>query len=149
MCRDLNSYDSQLDKFGGNISICRAISISKCIFTWLIFGVNNILDHANLLGVILITLLLVVWINFVSSDLVQFISSSSIRPWCFLDHYLVDYVIDLSHFSPQDRVLWKFDNFLTDHGFCDHLSLDRGRQKAYSLFFHLEQEQLRKIISLE
>lgn len=89
----------------------------------MIFGVNNILDHANLLGVILITLLLVVWINFVSSDLVQFISSSSIRPWCFFDHYLVDHVIDLSHFLPQGRVLWKFHNFLlTDNGFCDHLS---------------------------
>lgn len=124
ICGDFNGYVSDLDKFGGNISICRAISDFKehfhlidiwrkqhpksREFTWFNsdFSIASRLDKF-----------------YVSSDLVQFISSSSIRPCCFSDHDLVDLVIDLSQFSPQGPGLWKFNNsLLADADFCDHLS---------------------------
>ena len=60
---------------------------------------------------------------YVSSDLVQSVSSSSIRPWFFSDHDLIDLAIDVSHFTPSGPGLWKFNNsLLADTDFCDHLS---------------------------
>ena len=124
ICGDFNSYDSELDKFGGNYSPCRSLSEFKVNFnlvdvwrkqhprsrefTWCNsdFSIASRLDKF-----------------FISPDLVQFIFSSSIRPCCFSDHDLVDLVVDLSRFSPQGPGLWKFHNsLLTDTDFCDHIS---------------------------
>ena len=113
-----------MDKFGGNISACRAISDFKeqfrftdiwrkqhpksREFTWF----SSDLSIASRLDCF-----------YVSSDLVQSTSSSSIHPCCFSDHHLVELVIDFSHFSPQGAGLWKFNNsLLADTDFCDHIS---------------------------
>ena len=124
ICGDFNSYDNELDKFGGNYSPCRSLSDFKVNFnlvdvwrkqhprsrefTWFNsdFSIASRLDKF-----------------FISPGFVQFIFSSSIRPCCFSDHDLVDLVVDLSNFSPQGPGLWKFNNsLLTDAVFCDHIS---------------------------
>ena len=96
----------------------------KISFASLIFGVNNTPHHVNLPGSNS-DLSLASRLNkfYVSSDLVQSVSFSRIRPCCFSDHDLVDLVIDFSHFSPPGPGLWKFNNsLLSDTDFCDHLS---------------------------
>ena len=137
ICGDFNSYESELDKFGGNYSPCRSRSDFKVNFnlvdvwrkqhprsrefTWFNsdFSIASRLDKF-----------------FISPDLVQFILSSSIRPCCFSDHDLVDLVIDLSKFSPQGPGLWKFNNsLLTDAAFCDHISNRIADLASASLFF--------------
>ena len=124
LCGDFNGYVSEMDKFGGNISACRAISDFKKQFrftdiwhkqhpksrkfTW--FSCD--LSIASQLDCF-----------YVSFDLVQSTSSSAIHPCCFSDHDLVELVIDFSHFSPQGPGLWKFNNsLLADTDFCDHIS---------------------------
>ena len=124
ICGDFNSYDSELDKFGGNYSPCCSLSDFKVNFNLIdVWRKQNPRSHEF------------TWFNsdfsiasrldkfFISPDLVRFISSSSIRPCCFSDHDFVDIVVDLSNFSPQGPGLWKFNNsLLADAAFCDHIS---------------------------
>lgn len=124
ICGDFNCYESDLDKFGGNVNVCRAISEFKNNFhltdiwrklqpksrefTWF----NSDLSIASVLDKF-----------YISSDLVQFVSSSSIPPCCFSDHDSVALVINFANCVPHGPGVWKFNNLLlTDTDFCAHLS---------------------------
>ena len=124
ICGDFNCYESDLDKFGGNVNICHAISEFKNNFhltdiwrklhpksrefTWF----NSDLSIASRLDKF-----------YISSDLTQFVSSSSISPCCFSDHDSVALVINYPTRAPQGPGLWKFNNsLLSDTDFCEHLS---------------------------
>ena len=124
ICGDFNCYESDLDKFGGNVNVCCAISEFKNNFhltdiwrklhpksrefTWF----NSDLSIASRLDKC-----------YISSDLVQFVCSSSISPCCFSDHDSVVLVINFPNCAPHGPGLWKFNNsLLTDTDFCEHLS---------------------------
>lgn len=124
ICGDFNCYESDIDKFGGNVNVCHAISEFKNNFhltdiwrklhpklrefTWF----NSDLSTASRLDKF-----------YISSSLIQFVSSSSIFPCCFSDHDSVDLVIDFPTRAPQGPGLWKFNNsLLNDSDFCEHLS---------------------------
>ena len=124
ICGDFNCYDSDLDKFGGNVNVCHAISEFKSNFhltdiwrklhpkarefTWF----NSDLSIASRLDKF-----------FISSDLVQFVTSPFISPCCFSDHDSVALVIKFPNCAPHGPGLWKFNNsLLTDTVFCEHLS---------------------------
>ena len=124
ICGDFNGYVSAIDKFGGNVSTCSAISQFQDQFRFIdIWRKQHPMSREF------------TWFNsdfslasrldkfYVSPDLVPSVSLSQIHPCVFSDHDLVDLVIDFSHFSPLGPGLWKFNNsLLTDTAFCDHLS---------------------------
>ena len=137
ICGDFNCYESDLDKLGGNVNVCRAISEFKNNFhltdiwrklhpksrefTWF----NSDLSIASRLDKF-----------YISSDLVQFVSSSSISPCCFSDHDFVALVIKFPNCAPHGPGLWKFNNsLLTDTDFCEHLSNRISDFSLHSPFF--------------
>lgn len=124
ICGDFNSYDNELDKFGGNVTLCSAISVRKANFSLIDIWRKQ---HPRLREF--------TWFNsdfslasrldkfYVSPDLVQFVPSSSVRPCCFSDHDLVDLILDLSEYASSGPSLWKSNNsLLVDAVFCDHIS---------------------------
>ena len=124
ICGDFNCYESDLDKFGGNVKVCHAISDFKnnfhLIYIWRklhpksreFSWFNSDLSIASHLDKF-----------YISSDLLQFVSSSFISPCCFSDHDSVILVINCPTRPPQGPGLWKFNNtLLTDTDFCEHLS---------------------------
>ena len=120
---DFNCYKNALDKFGGNVNInnelsdlkstfhfvdiWRKIHPNKREFTWFNtdFSIASRLDKFYL-----------------SSNIVNSVSLSSIIPCCFSDHDYVNVHLELSHLPLRGPGVWKFINsLLQDPTFCNFI----------------------------
>ena len=118
---DLNCYDSALDKFGGNISLCADLSNFKSCF--------NLIDvwrskHARASQY--------TWFNsdfsigsrldsfLVVRELADTCTSCEISPCVFSDHEFVTLDIDVTRVCDLGPGVWKFNNsLLDDRDYCD------------------------------
>ena len=121
---DFNCYESDLDKFGGNVSLASYFSEFHSAFNLVdiwhkqhrrqreMSWFNSDLTIGSRMDKYLL-----------SSKLVDLAGACDITPCCFSDHDYVNLVIDFSNSTPRGPGIWKFNNsLLSDEIFCNYLS---------------------------
>ena len=123
---DFNSYENELDKFGGNLSLAPYLTTFRSSFklvdiwrkrhpraremSWFSssFSVGSRLDKF-----------------FVSDNLVSVTEKCEIAPCFFSDHDYVSLLVRFDSLSPRGPGVWKFNNSLLDDDLCCSYIRDR------------------------
>lgn len=121
---DFNCYESDLDKFGGNISTASYLSDFRSSFKLVDIWRKHHRKQREMS-----------WFNadftiggrldkfLLSSRLVDFAEKCDITPCCLSDHDYVNLSFDCADSAPRGPGLWKFNNsLLSDEIFCQYLS---------------------------
>lgn len=121
---DFNCYESDLDKFGGNVCTASYLSDFRSSFNLVDIWRKQHRKHREMswfnsdltLGSRLDKFLL-------SSKLVDLVERCDITPCCLSDHDYVNLFIDCAASTPRGPGIWKFNNsLLSDVFFCQYLS---------------------------
>lgn len=121
---DFNCYDSELDKFGGNVSVATYLSDFRSMFKFVDIWRKC---HKKIRQM--------TWFNadltigsrldkfFLSPNLVGFASKCDILPCCLSDHDFINLILDFKDLIPRGPGIWKFNNsLLDDDTFCQFIS---------------------------
>ena len=121
---DFNCYDSELDKFGGNVSIAKYLSEFKSAFSLVdvwrkrhprVHDVSWLNDDSTI-GSRLDKFL-------VSARLVELTGMCEISPCCMSDHDFVFLSLEFFDSIPRGPGVWKINNsLLDDDAFCEYIS---------------------------
>lgn len=129
---DFNSYEHELDKFGGNFSGAPYLKDFRAAFKLCDIWRKHHPKSSQMS-----------WFNadlsigsrldkfFISEHLVNYATHSEISPCCLSDHDYVNLEFVFDNLIPRGPGIWKFNNsLLDDEGLCDYLT---GRISDLSL----------------
>lgn len=111
---DFNCYESDLDKFGGNVSVAGYFSDFGTAFKLVDIWRKHHSKGREMS-----------WLDkyLLSSSLTDLAASCDITPCCFSDYEIINLCIVFSDSFPRGPGTWKFNNSLhLDETFCDFLN---------------------------